>query len=131
MMKFAIWLFERVMEVLAATVIIMAVSGPSRTVSGGRVLEELFRTALIPLTFYFISGYLASCVYFGLISRSKRKYFPIIMGSLFTAHLLFFSFISSSWFEPQVVVTGLLTIVCVVVIHAVGQIVMKRNVELF
>lgn len=125
-MKLLAWTIDRFLEVFCATVVIMAVSGPSRSISSGNLVEEFFRTSALSLTYYFVSGYVISCIYFDFFVRKYfGSYFPISMGFIFLFHLLFFFSVGNFGYEPQVIIVGIIMFPCVIIIHCVTQMLLK------
>lgn len=117
-MRLAIWLLERFLEVVAATAVLMIVARPSRVVAHGSLVEEVIRTANIPLAFYLYTGYLISCVVFGLLLRDTVKDFLFItMGVAFSIHYMGFLLLTGADYDEVVVIAGLLSLVAVVGIH--------------
>ena len=129
MKKFGIWLFERSIEIVGVSTFIIV---HERTIRGarGNFIEEFFRTAPLPLIFYIISGYIFSCIYFGLISRQKRTLLQVPTMSLaFSVHTFIFFLITSDAFNDYTWKLYAFGLAIVVFANTLGSLILAKRYE--
>lgn len=128
MRTLSVWIIERLAEILFVTVTIMVIARPLESVVRGGLVEEFLRTAVFPLAFYIFSGYILSCIVFGIFLRGfiKRR-FALVMSIVYAVHFGLFYLISGASFEPQVVVAGAIALFFVFLIHWIGSIAISRQ----
>lgn len=130
MRKFGIWLFERSIEIVGVSTFIIV---HERTIRGarGNFIEELFRTALLSLIFYIISGYILSCIYFGLISRQKGTLLQVpIMSLAFSVHtFIFFFMIFGGAFDDYTWKLYAFGLASVVFANTLGSLILAKRFE--
>tara|TARA_R110000868_G_scaffold65944_1_gene196876 strand:- start:77 stop:478 length:402 start_codon:yes stop_codon:yes gene_type:complete len=129
MKKFGVWLFERSIEISGVSTFIIA---HERTIRGarGNFLEEFFRTAPLPLIFYIISGYIFSCIYFGLISRQTRTHLQVpIMALAFSVHAFVFFLITSDAFNDYTWKLYTVGLAIVVFASTLGSLILAKRYD--
>lgn len=127
MMKFGIWFIERSIEIVGVSTFIIV---HERTIRGarGKFLEEFFRTAPLPLIFYIISGYIFSCIYFGLISRQTRAHLQVpIMALAFSVHTFVFFLITSGAFNDYTWKLYVFGLAIVVFANTLGSLLLAKR----
>lgn len=127
MNKFSIWLFERSIEIVGVSTFIVA---HERTIRGarGNFIEEFFRTAPLPLMFYVISGYIFSCIFFGIISRRKRTLLQVpIMSLAFSFHTFIFFLITSGVFSDYTWKLYTFGLAIVVLANTLGSLILAKR----
>ena len=127
MIEFGIWSIERAMEtILVSIAIILFIDRPSQHISDSLV-EEVLRTMLLPILFYIISGYLASCIYFGLISRRNKTLTQVfVMASAFSVHTLAFFLLTSDAFNDYAWKLYVFGIAIVVFANTLGSLILAK-----
>lgn len=127
MNKFSIWLFERSIEIVGVSTFIVA---HERTIRGarGNFIEEFFRTAPLPLIFYIISGYIFSCIFFGLVWRKKRALLQVpIMSLAFSFHTFIFFLITSEVFNDYTWKLYTFGLAIVVLANTLGSLILAKR----
>lgn len=127
-MKFGIWFMERAAETIFVSIAIMLfIDRPSQHISDSLV-EEALRTMLMPLLFYIISGYLASCIYFGLIARRNSILFQVlIMAAAFTIHTLTFFLLIGPAFSDYAWKLYIFGLAIVVFVNTLGSLILAKR----
>ncbi len=130
MMKFGIWFIERAIEtILVSIAIILFVDRPSQHISDSLV-EEVLRTMLLPMLFYIISGYLASCIYFGLIARRNKTLTQVfVMAAAFSIHTLAFFILTSGAFNDYAWKLYAFGLAIVVFANTLGSLILAKRYE--
>ncbi len=108
MKTLAVWLLERAAELLTGAILAYLVFGPSNFPPGSGLAGEI-RVGLVAVSFFYVaSGYIISCVAFGLLTpRRKPLLHGATMAALFLAHSLVFSlFIAGGAFFPVLLIIG-------------------------
>lgn len=94
--KAIVWALERGAELFTGAVLAFIIYGPSNFPAHSTWIEEI-RLNLFGVGFFYVaSGFVVSCVAFGLLlPRRKPLSHGALIGTLFVAHaLLFFAFIA-------------------------------------
>ena len=108
------WVIERLLEVVLVTTFIQAKFYEPTDLQLSAVLKTASEFALFPALFYIMSGYIFSCVYFGLVRRQLLVFDHVkTMMIAYAAHALFFLAISASEIESfsfEVVSVGLFVV---------------------
>jgi hypothetical protein len=81
----AIWICERLAEMLGASILLRIIWGPINSINFPGVAGDLFAGMLLLIPFYAISLYSAIVIYFGLIDRDQS---PLIQGIKISAAFL-------------------------------------------
>lgn len=127
MIRLSVWFAERCMEIVIVTTVIMITERPSRGVGGGGLVEEFLRTTAFGLLFYVISGYLASCVYFGLIIRQNSLIRHVFTFALaFVVHAAAFFIMSSDGIDSYALRLGAFGLATVIIANWLGAIAYKQ-----
>jgi len=114
MRVFLSWVVERSLEVVLVTAFIHAKFYEPTRFELFEIVETSSKFALFPALFYVMSGYIFSCVYFGLVRRRPDAFEHVKMMMIaYTAHAFFFLAISSSEIESltfEIAGVGLLVV---------------------
>lgn len=106
--RLTIWFFERFFEMLGAAVILRVIYGPTGNSQYLEGSDDIISIAKAVFVFYFLSGYLASVVYFGLYRRRNATKQALLVSSAFLMHfLLFFVFFNQAYQTSNFVLAGL------------------------
>ena len=129
-LKALVWILERLLECsIAAGVLYIWEAVPSHFVNDP-FLEQVLRLSLLPIAFYFMSGYLISCIVFGYVRRAP---WPLIQGAklsaLFILHVVFFSAIWGSGFLNELGPLLFLSAVGVFIANFFGSRILARLVS--
>ena len=130
MIKFGIWFIERAIETILVSIAIMLfIDRPSQHISDS-LAEEVLRTMLLPMLFYIISGYLASCIYFGLISRRNKTLTQVfVMAAAFSVHTLAFFLLTNGAFYDYIWKFYVFGLAIVVFASTVGNFLLTRIIH--
>lgn len=127
LIKLCVWTGERVLETTLITLAIMVTERPSKGVGGGGVIEEYFRTMNFPILFYGFSGYILSCICFGMIFRSSSLVkHTSLFAAAFLCHLGLFSFIAAGDIARDLIEVGIYGVIVVVLSNATGAFVFNK-----
>lgn len=125
-MKFGVWFIERFLETFGMAVVIILIEAPLRHISDS-LIEEILRTTFFPLMFYVMSGYLASCIYFGLIARRNSPVLQVgIMTIAFSVHAFAFFLLSSDGFNTEALKMGGIGLSVAIFANTVGSMLFHR-----
>lgn len=121
-MKFLVWIAERTMETLFVSVIFTIAYEDPLFYGTRSIAEELIRNTFFPIMFYILSGYMASCLYFGLLARHNRVLPQVIkMAAAFSLHVGFFFWLSGDGFSREALDISLFALSAVVFANAIGS----------
>lgn len=128
-MKFGVWLIERCLETFGMAVLLILIEAPLRHISDS-LIEEILRTTFFPLMFYVISGYLASCIYFGLIARLNNPVLQVgIIAVAFSVHAFVFFLVSSDGFDSEALKMSGIGLSVVVFANSVGSLFLSKRYD--
>ena len=126
-MRSGVWILERLIETIGVSIAIVIIEGPLKHISDS-LIEEVLRTTFFPLMFYIISGYIASCVYFGAISRQRKVVFQVsIMAVTFSVHAVAFFLLSSDGFDAYALKICLIGLAVVIFANTLGSLILERR----
>jgi hypothetical protein len=97
-----VWSLERAAELFAGAVLALIIFGRSSSPMGATLLGEL-KLNLIGFSFFYVaSGYIVSCIAFGLLSPRRRPWVHgASMAAIFLAHAaIFFLFTTGGFAFP-------------------------------